>query len=292
MFLDTNVSPARAWNTLVGSPRRARLPAARRSDRPGALFRQDGARDDDPAPEEIRFGRHALRGEAIDFETLYADTRLAFRTEKPEPFVVRGTVEPIELGEWGLRYWLTLCLSAEDGSTVEVDPETGAALVGVDHRFVALLGSDAPALTTGHESVAALVEDFDRNGYFDKSARSAAASLIALRFNFEMTPRLRFAAAVADSRALAIDRARAALADGERAEAPALQTGRHAGALDAVRDVIGWNTVYDRGNRRVVTAASRIWGLGDAVWYNDQCFAALMAGLLDPALGRTISTWR
>ncbi len=42
--------------------------------------------------------------------------------------------------------------------------------------------------------------------------------------------------------------------------------------------MIGWNTVYDPHNRRPVTAASRIWGLGDAVWFNDQCFAGLMAG--------------
>ncbi|WP_182086250.1 trehalase family glycosidase [Aureimonas sp. ME7] len=286
MFFDKTIPLASAWNTW--------------SDRPGELvFLPLGVRiapllysgktaraSPIRAPDEVRFGRHGLRGERIDFETDHAGTRLGFRYDKPDPFTVRGAFDVRAAGEWGLRYWITLALSAEGGQTVHYDEATGTAVVEVDFRFVALAANDAPALATGHETFDDLVEDFDRNGYFDKTCRSDAARLMALRFNLEMTPRLRFAAAVADSRALAIARARAALAEGEPGQAPALQTGRGAGALDAVRDVLGWNTVYDRLNRRPYTAASRIWGLGDAVWYNDQCFAALMAGLLDPALAR------
>ena len=285
MFLDTSIPLASAWNTW--------------SERPGELtFLPLGVRiapvlysaklaraTPIRAPEDIRFGTHGLRGERIEFETLFAETRLAFRLDKPDPFVVRGGFETLQTGEWGLRYWVSLALCAEDGSRVEVDPQTGVAVVEVAFRFVALAASDLPALVTGHESFDALIEDFDRNGYFDKSTRASVAPLIALRFNLEMTPSLRYAAAVADTRELAVAKARAALSGAIEA-APILQTGRGAGALDALRDVIGWNTVYDRQNRRQTTTASRIWGLGDAVWYNDQCFAALMAGLLDPALGR------
>ncbi|WP_082655586.1 MGH1-like glycoside hydrolase domain-containing protein [Aureimonas sp. D3] len=285
MFLDKNAPIASAWNTW--------------SDRPGEFtFLPLGVRlapvlysgkaeraTTIRAPDEIRFGHHGLAGERVDFETRFAETRLAFTYEKPDPFTLRGEWAVREAGEWGLRHWVTLCLSAENGSPVQYDARTGIAVVEVDFRFVALAASDLPVLGTGHESVAALVEDFDRNGYFDKSSRADKAPLMALRFNLEMTPRLRFAVAVADSRDLAIAHAQAALAQ-EIGQAPALHTGRHAGALDAVRDVIGWNTVYDPLNRRPVTAASRIWGLGDAVWFNDQCFAGLMAGLIDPALGR------
>ncbi len=285
MFLDTSIPLASAWNTW--------------SDKPGELtFLPLGVRiapllysaklaraTPIRAPDEIRFGTHGLRGERIEFETLFAETRLAFRLDKPDPFVVRGGFETRQAGEWGLRYWVSLALCAEDGSRVEFDPQTGVAVVEVNFRFVAFAASDLPALVTGHQSFDALIEDFDRNGYFDKSTRASAAPLIALRFNLEMTPSLRYAAAVADTKELAVAKARAALA-GKIEPAPALHTGRHAGALDAVRDVVGWNTVYDRLNRRPYTTASRIWGLGDAVWYNDQCFAALMAGLLDPALAR------
>ncbi|MBB3937014.1 amylo-alpha-1,6-glucosidase [Aureimonas phyllosphaerae] len=285
MFLDKSVPLDSAWNTWSERPGEFTfLPLGVRIA-PVLYSAKAGHATAIRAPDEIQFGAHGLRGETVAYETHFADTRVAFCTHKPDPFVLRGRFETLEAGEWGLRYWVTFGISAEDGSTVHYDPRTGVAVVEVDFRFVAFAADDIPALATGHESFAALVEDFDQNGYFDKSTRADAAPLMALRFNLEMTPRLAFAAAVADTRDLAVAKACAALA-GDIPNAPTLHAGRHAGALDAVRDVIGWNTVYDRLNRRPTTTASRIWGLGDAVWYNDQCFAALMAGLLDPALAR------
>jgi putative isomerase len=69
-----------------------------------------------------------------------------------------------------------------------------------------------------------------------------------------------------------------------------LQTGRHAGALDAVRDVIGWNTVWDGANRRPYTSLSRNWVAqkfgGWGVWLNDVLYHGLMAGLFDTEIAR------
>ena len=64
-----------------------------------------------------------------------------------------------------------------------------------------------------------------------------------------------------------------------------LHTGRYDGALDAIRDVIGWNTVYDPVNRRPYTALSRNWSSskfgGFGVWLDDVLYHALLAGMLD-----------
>ncbi|KQT54279.1 glycoside hydrolase family 37 [Aureimonas sp. Leaf454] len=286
MLVHKTISVAEAWNTwserpaeLVFLPLGVRIAPVLYSakERRATTIR---------APEEIRFGRHGLAGDPIEFQTRFAGTRVDFAYRKPDPFVIDARWNLRKSGEWGLRHWIVLCLSAEGGETVRFDATSGAAIVSVGGRFVALVAKEAPVLVTGHGDVDGLLQDFDINGYFDKSTRAERAPMLALRFNLEMSPDQHFSAAVADSEALAVAKARAVL-DGPDGEAdPALQAGRHAGALDAVRDVLGWNTLFDRHHRRPTTAASRIWGLGDAVWFNDQCFAALMAGVLDTAAGR------
>ena len=66
---------------------------------------------------------------------------------------------------------------------------------------------------------------------------------------------------------------------------PPLHSGRHEGALDAIRDVIGWNTVYDPVNRRPYTALSRNWSSakfgGFGLWLDDILYHAHLAGMLD-----------
>ena len=200
-------------------------------------------------PSEIRFGGHGLHGEAVDFETAHGGTRLGFSYEKRDPFCIWGEWSVLASGEWGLRYSVVLCLSAESGEDVHYNSQDGAASIAVGQRVVALVSRDAPVQVTGHNSVEALVGDLDAKGYFDASSRANSAKVIALRFNLEMMPREHFAATVADSRTQAVAKAKAALDAAARTPAAPLHTGMNAGALDAMRDVIGWNTVYDRLNR-------------------------------------------
>lgn len=286
MLVDTNVPLSSAWNTwssrpaeMVFLPLGVRLTPVLFSNRLGkATTIRPG--------DDLVLGRHGMAGEIAEFETSHGGSRLAFAYEKSDPFAVRGAWTTLALEEWGLRYWVSLCLSAEDGALVRHDAASGAALVKVGTRYVALVTADAPVQITAHDGVAALVEDFDRNGYFFLGSRGTSGRALALRFELEMTRDGRFAAAVADSEALAIVRARACLDAAAPPQVLPRQTGRHAGALDAVRDVMAWNTVYDAANHRAFTATSRMWDLGgSAVWYNDQTYAALMCGLFDRRAG-------
>ena len=92
-----------------------------------------------------------------------------------------------------------------------------------------------------------------------------------------------------EARGQAASRASAALAAAAR-PVPEIQGGAHAGALDAVRDVIGWNTVWDPINRRPYTSLSRNWVSqkfgGFGVWLDDIFYHALMAGLFDAEVAR------
>ncbi len=242
-----------------------------------------------PPGEGVRFGRHDLRAGAVELTLSHAGTVLDWRYAKPDPFAVVGRWRTGRTGEWGLRFWVSLCLSAEDGSRVAFDEAAGAAVVKVGHRFVALVCAEPPVLVTGHASAAALAADYEANGYFHLGSRATEAPALALRFNLEMTRDGLFAAAVADRADLAVARARAALAAAEPVPEP-LQTGRFPGALDAIRDVTAWTTVWDGINARPYTSISRNWNGskfgGFGVWLNDQHYAALLTALLDPEMGR------
>jgi putative isomerase len=240
----------------------------------------------EPRNEAIRFGRHTVDNRLIELETDLAGTSLGFSTSASDPFAIKTTWRSPVLGEWGTRFWLTFAVWTDGAETVRYDPETQAVTVTIDRRTVAIVSDHAPIQVTAHESLDALRADFETNGYFYTATRGSEAQVLGIRFNLEMMRDGAYAAAVADTEALAVERARNALGQG-RIETTAAHQGRNDGALDAVRDIVGWNTIWDKVNHRPYTAVTRIWNLGEfAVWYNDQTFAALLAGLFDTNLAR------
>ncbi|ULJ75636.1 MGH1-like glycoside hydrolase domain-containing protein [Rhizobium gallicum] len=241
----------------------------------------------EPRTDSVRLGRHGIDGSVIELEMEHSGTTIALSATKTSPFAFRGSWNGVKSGEWGLRFWVTIAISAEGGEAVRFDEEQGVAVIKVGTRFVAVATGDAPVQVTGHATIDALRADFEANGYFHLASRSSGAPVLALRFNLEMMRRGAYAAAVADSAELAIMNARACLAADEQPFLPAAHEGDYAGALDAIRDVVAWNTVWDETNARPYTAVTRIWNLGKfAVWYNDQTFAALLAGVFDADLAR------
>lgn len=285
MIVDPTIPVQRAWNTWSDRPAELTfLPLGVKltpilystSQRRATLL---------PPGADIVFGRHAADGARIEFETRHAGTHLDFRYDRADPYAVRGEWNGRVPGEWGLRYWVTLCLSGAKGE--EVVYRDGAAVIRVGTRHVALVTREEAVQVTAHDTVEAVAADYDTNGYFHTATRGTCGRVIALRFNLEMMRSNAFAAAVADCPDLAIRNARAALAAPAGDACLPVQTGMHAGALDAVRDVMAWNTVYDGINHRPYTSVSRIWNLGKfAVWFNDQTYAALMTGLFDTGIAR------
>lgn len=288
MLQHTTLSLKRAWNTWSDRPAEmVFLPLGVRITPILYSTRSRTTSAIEPRRNKVRLGHHAIDGSRIELETDHSGTTIAFSTVKSDPFAIRGSWEGKVSGEWGLRFWVTIAISAESGETVRYDVEKGIALVKIGTRFVAVASAEAPVQVTGHETIEALRTDFENNGYFHLASRSDHAPVIALRFNLEMMRQGAYAAAVADSAALAIEKARASLIKDVSAEILGSHVGTYGGALDAIRDVVAWNTVWDETNARPYTAVTRIWNLGKfAVWYNDQTFAALLGGVFDADLAR------
>jgi putative isomerase len=279
----------RAWNTwssfpaeMVFLPLGVRLTPVAYSDRLRRASRF-------PAGLETRFGRHGADGGCIELDLAHGDTALTLSYMKPGPFEVVGAWRTNRLGEWGLRFWVNLCLSTEASSIVSYDPDARAAIARVGTRFVALVSADDPVQVTGHETIDALISEYEARGYFHRASRRTQAAVIVLRFNLEMTRQGHFAMAVADRAEFAVSQAKRILAGDPLPKTVPTQTGRFAGALEAVEDVVGWNTVYDEVNQRAYTSISRNWNLhkfgGFGVWLNDQQYAAHMSALFDPQMG-------
>ncbi|GBQ23782.1 hypothetical protein AA12717_1592 [Gluconacetobacter sacchari DSM 12717] len=285
-LIDPTISGATAWNSWSDRPAEMVFLPLGVTVTPVLYATSTRRATTIAAGPDLTFGTHDIDGTHIGFSTHHAGTTIDFAYRKVGPWRYRATWHGAHLAEWGLRYWVTVCLSGP-GMQARYCPQDHAAVVKVGSRWVALVAAPAPVQTTVHDSIAAVVEDFEQNGYFYRGSRGDTGPVVALRFNLEMMRHGGFGVAVADSEQLAIAGARAALAQPADDDTPPLQQGLFAGALDAIRDVMGWNTLYDRINHRPYTAVSRIWNLGDfAVWYNDQTYAALMTGLFDPDCGR------
>ena len=290
MLRHATIPLARAWNTwssrpaeMVFLPLGVRITPVAYADsvRATTLF---------PPGDAVQYGRHALDGSLVELDLSHAGTALAWRYRKVGPFDVAGSWRTKRSGEWGLRFWINLCLSTEEGHIVRHDLVTRTTIVKIGHRFVALASAAEPVLVTGHSNVEALAQHYEAHGYFHVASRSQADKLLALRFNLEMMPENRFGIAVADREDIAMERAHACAASADEATPIPEQSGPHAGALDAVCDVMAWNTVWDEINQRPYTSISRNWNLakfgGYGVWLNDQQYAALMTDILDPEMGR------
>ncbi len=240
----------------------------------------------------VRLGPRAIDGNAVRLDLDHAGTALAFHYDKPDPFTLRGAWAVQRLGEWGLRFWILVVLRlsppGRGGNLVEwtFDPETGEASAQFGAHQIAMRGERPPLLATFHDSLEALQVEFETKGYFCLDSRNTRGPLVAMRYHLEEMPRFSFAVTIGNERALA----RAALTSGltspvqQTADEPA-QRGMFDAALDAVRDVVAWNTVWDPDNRRSYTSLSRNWVAqkfgGWGIWLDDLFYHGLMAGLFD-----------
>ena len=285
----TTIPLDRAWNTWDGTrpAEMVFLPLGLRVT-PMAYAASTKKATMFPAGAGLRFG--ARTEDRIEAGLSHAGTELDFSWQKAGPFEITGHWRTKKLGEWGLRFWMVIALSSEDGADWTYDPETECLSAAFGHRHVAVTGTAAPLLVTAHESLDAIAAEYEQHGYWHLASRATGGTVMALRYHLEEMPELTFAVAIRDDAKLARGRANELLTQHNSIDPAPAPTNPAGQALAAIRDVLGWNTVFDRVNRRPYVSISRNWNQekfgGFGVWLNDQQYAAYLCGLIDTEQAR------
>jgi putative isomerase len=247
-----------------------------------------------PMARPMRLGAHTIDAATVDIELEHAKTRLALSYRKRDPFLISGSWRVKALGEWGARFWLGLALHADGGQEWQWDEASAVAWIRIGPRYVAVASTPRPPVLTGHDTVEEVPAELQDCGYSYLGSRGDTGRVLALRYSLEYAPVCNFVAAVGDDREALTTRVHTALAAAEQpAEADTavpLHRGEKAGSLDAVRDTLGWNTIWDGINRRRYTGLSRNWSQrkfnGFGVWAIDVLYHALLSTMVDAELTR------
>ena len=290
--LNKLAASGRSWNTWVSEwpAQVSNLPRSL-TVTPCAYAASKNSFTDFPAQGGgVRYGSRTVRGEQIALRLAHCGTELNLHYDRPEPDVLRARWATTKLGEWGLRFWLCWTLHwqpepAEPPADWSYDPKSGLlTALHARHGAVAVAAEAPTLMTTFHADMSALRAEYEREGYFFLASRGATGAFPCLRYNLEETPSLSLAIAVGSSRGEAEAKARHALA-AARPSLPKLQTGQGDRGLDAVRDVVGWNSVWDGINKWPYTSLSRAWVAqkfgGFGLWLDDIFYHAWMAALFD-----------
>jgi putative isomerase len=226
---------------------------------------------------DIRLGVHTTDASHIDARFTHAGTALEWAYAKPSALEVVGSWKAVKFGEWGLRFWVVLCLSQDDGAIWHYDDEHHVAWCRIGSRAITLRAQRAPLLVTGHQTIEALCSEYETHGYWYLASRANEARVLSLRFNLEEAPENRFSITIAEHAGLTLKQAN------PPADPPPVSS--RGEALDAIRDVMGWNTIWDNVNHRPYITCSRNWDLkkfgGYGFWLNDTAINALLASLFD-----------
>lgn len=220
-----------------------------------------------PPGGQIRYGHRGIHDGRIEFTTRFEDTRLDWVCDRERDSVELSWTCRAN-GEWGLRYWVCLCLSGPRGASFTFDPET--RIVAMEGGTFVAQCAHRPLLVTAHDDTVALIEEFETHGYFYLGSRATGGNFLALRFNLDETPDMSIKLGLGTTQKLK--------------PSPAQQPDED---LQAVHDVLAWNHVFDPVNKRPYTALTRNWSArkfgGFGVWLNDILFHALLWSLIDPA---------
>ncbi|MGE0004473.1 MAG: trehalase family glycosidase [Parvibaculaceae bacterium] len=226
---------------------------------------------------DIRLGRHETDGRLVSASFAHGGTHLDWSYEKSSPFHLAGAWKVTKFGEWGLRFWVVLALTQDDGALWSYDEEARAACCTIGPRTVAVKAARDPLLVTAHDTLAGLGAEYETRGYWYLASRALSGTVLALRFNLEEAPENGFAVAIADRKDLALR---------QLAATPQARTAPSRGAaLDAMADIMGWNTVWDGVNHRPYITCSRNWDLkkfgGFGFWLNDTAINAFIVAQFD-----------
>ena len=238
------------------------------------------------ASDALVLGPRTLDASEINVRLAHGGTSFDLRYQRNSARGICGSWQAREFGEWGLRFWVLVCVQFEGSDATDWRTSDSGILTGrCAQHWVAVAGERASLLVTFHQDLEALRVEYETHGYWYLESRDAEGPLAVLRYNFEEMREFQFALGIGDSEAQALKQATAALDCPQASSVASLHEGRHAQALDAVRDVVGWNTVYDEINQRPYTSLSRNWSSlkfgGFGVWLDDVLYHGLLSSVLD-----------
>jgi putative isomerase len=204
LLKQTTIPSGRAWNTWDGErpAEMVFLPLGLRVTPMAYAASTKRATFFPPGPG-LRFGARTVDSFRVEMGLSHAGTQLDFSYVKAGPFDLIGRWKVTKLGEWGLRFWMTIALSSEDTMPWTYDPETETLAGAFGHRHVAVKGVQAPLLVTAHDSLAALAAEYEQHGYWHLASRATTGTVMALRYHLEEMPEFTFAVAIRDDARLA-----------------------------------------------------------------------------------------
>jgi len=239
------------------------------------------------SPSVIRLEAHALGGAYAEarFGHVGSTVRVRFSGDGPS---MAGEVGVEDLGEWALRFWIVVAVGGVDARPMRLSMPEGQRAY-VDPPFAV----GTARFTTAARPVNAFVYDdldevraeFEERGYYARPSRPDDGTWAVFRFN-AVDPVIAFAASVEET-ATDDDIRRAANGAAEMLDRRASALAVEQPGRAAVRDVLGWNTVWDPVNDRPYTVATRDWVTsrfgGFLVWQIDTFVHAVMAAELGDA---------
>lgn len=216
----------------------------------------------------------------------------------------------VEPGEWALRFWMLVEVGRLDAPTapaldgvpgsrtrIAVDrPEawsspTGRVAASWRSTHLAVHTVPEPARVGTYDDLDQLRAELAAGGYYLPHDDADDPRWAVLRFSAQEQSEVVAGVAFHTSASEASEAADRLL---DRAPQLLERVDGHAdadAALAAVRDVVGWNTVWDAANGRPYTALTRNW-LGEkfggyGIWLNDVAYGALLAAVTgDPLVAR------
>jgi len=274
--------------------------------RVGAYSAAANSFTDFPWSPAYRLGTHHIDGGQITVDLAHAGSTVRLDLAAAGDGCVTGRLTCTDMAEWGLRFWLLLEFGSDDSAEMVrlITPAGGkymqapVALLdrGADGPSAAFSTLDRPAdarLTLERNVLGKIMES---QSYYARPPAPERGRFAVLRIS-ATEPVTVFAAAAGPDTDAAQERLRQVL-NGENLErdapwrpGPAIRPSGRGDNGDAIRDVLGWNTVWDPVNRQMYTASTRAWIArkfgGFGVWQIDGFLHSILAA----HLGETRLAW-
>lgn len=249
-----------------------------------------------PYRPDVRLGPRLADGRYAEATLPHAGSAIRVRWAGEGEDLV-GRVEADPAGEWALRFWFTIELGFPEGpgrvrlvlpqgEAAYVEPPTALARLP-DGRVAAFRPEVRPVTQHHYEDRTDVPRELEEHGYYYRPPARPDGRWAILRYN-AVSLAVALAVAVGEDPAAATARlgptlaGAAELLDARREEARADEPARA-----VLRDVVGWNTVWDHAARRPYTTATRAWVAarfgGSIVWQIDTFVHAIMAARLGDA---------